>query len=216
MKKYKDETGNRYGRLLVLERTDNSPRGIAMWLCRCDCGQIVAARGDHLRSGATQSCGCYMRDKAKETSQKHDGTKTRLYRIWCNMKNRCYNAKVKSYADYGARGIVVCDEWLYSFEVFRDWSLANGYQDDLTLDRIDTNGNYEPSNCKWSTMLEQQSNRRNNTILPFNGQHKTISQWSRELGISEGTLRSRIDCGWSVERALTEKIHTKHRRNHHA
>ena len=209
MKKYKDETGNRYGRLVVLERTTSSKRGVAMWMCRCDCGRIIVARGDHLRRGATLSCGCYMRDKAKEYSQKHGGTKTRMYRIWCNMKNRCNNAKVKMFADYGGRGIKVCDEWHHSFEAFRNWALSNGYQDDLTLDRIDVNGNYEPTNCRWTTIAEQQSNRRNNTILTFDGRQKTIQQWSKERGIAVSTIRSRIKSGWTVDRALTEPVTDK-------
>lgn len=120
------------------------------------------------------------------------------------MINRCSSVGWKSYKNYGGRGIQVCPEWKASFEVFRDWALANGYQDDLTLDRKDVNGNYEPSNCRWATKKQQANNTRKSLYLEFNGEVKTAKEWADELGLNYNTLYSRITTkGWSVEKALT-------------
>lgn len=135
----------------------------------------------------------------------HGGTGTRLYRAWQNMKARCYRKSSREYENYGGRGIEVCDEWKKHFEPFRDWSLQNGYSDLLTLDRINVNGNYEPNNCRWITNKEQQSNRRDNVLIEFNGDIKTLSQWSEYLGIGFKTLQDRIN-RWGVEKALTTPL----------
>lgn len=117
----------------------------------------------------------------------------RLYNIWCGMKRRCNNPKDACYPRYGAKGISVCNEWLHNFSAFEQWSLANGYSDTLTIDRIDNNGNYSPDNCRWITHDEQQRNRSNNVRVEHNGESKTISEWSRLLGISDKTLYKRYD-----------------------
>lgn len=208
-----DITNQRYGRLVVVARDGSDKKGHALWECKCDCGKRITVRGDHLRRGATQSCGCYMREKAKKQHKRHGETGTRLYSIWCNMKKRCDDQKYKSYPNYGAKGIKVCPEWSESFEAFRDWSISNGYRDDLTIDRIDVYGNYEPENCRWSTMLEQQNNRGNNRVISFRGVSKTVSQWAKETGISEGTIRSRLDRGWPADRVLADPVNKKHIKN---
>lgn len=135
--------------------------------------------------------------------EKHNMAHTRLYTSWCNMKARCYRKTMKRYERYGGRGIIVCDKWKNSFIAFKNWAMANGYQDDLTLDRINVDGNYEPSNCRWISNIEQQSNRGNNRMITYNGETKTLTQWAKKIGLGVKTLQGRIDDGWSIEKALT-------------
>ena len=134
-------------------------------------------------------------------------TKNHLYNTWRAMKSRCYNKNDKSYKWYGAKGIIVCDEWKDSYISFKQWALDNGYKDGLTIERIDTNGNYVPNNCCWKTILEQANNRSDNINITYNGETKTLKQWSKQIGIPYQTLQFRIsDSGWDVERAFTEPL----------
>ena len=209
-----DLTGQRFGRLTVIRR-DESRKKAAYWLCRCDCGKEKVVQGCHLRSGATVSCGClHMENAFKSNWSTHGGSGTRLYAEWIGMKGRCCNKRNKRYPDYGGRGIKVCSEWLDSFEAFREWALANGYQDDLTIERKDVNGDYCPENCCWATQKEQQNNRRNNHYLTYQGRRQTIKQWAEETGINEVAIYSRINkLGWPPERALTEPINNPKKPN---
>lgn len=138
---------------------------------------------------------------------KHGMRGTRLYNIWCSMKQRCCNKKDKDYKRYGGRGIRVCDEWITDFKAFYEWSMANGYADNLTIDRIDVNGNYAPNNCRWVSVKVQNNNRRSCKLIEYNGEIHNLAQWSALLGINEITLGSRLNKGWSIERAFAEPVH---------
>lgn len=159
MSRFIDMAGKRFGRLTVIERNGSDTGGIR-WKCRCDCGNVVTVRGTHLRSGATLSCGCYQKTAVKMSNTTHGQWLSRLHRIWSAMKQRCYNPKNTGYANYGGRGIRVCDEWLNSFSAFYNWALSHGYDDTLTIDRINNDGNYEPNNCRWLTRAQQNKNKR--------------------------------------------------------
>ena len=159
-------TGQRFGRLTVIERAENNKCGNTMWLCKCDCGNTTIAQGTHLKSHHTQSCGCFQKD----ISTKHHQSHSRLYYVWRSMKYRCYNKNHKNYKDYGGRGISIDPRWK-DFAAFRDWAMANGYDEtapygQCTIDRIDTNGNYCPENCRWTDMKTQRQNQRKKEETP--------------------------------------------------
>ena len=155
--------GKRFGRLVVIEKDSTSKR--TKWICQCDCGNIKSIQQCHLKSGATVSCGCYQKEKASEYNTTHGKTGHSLNNRWCAMKQRCYNPKCKSYKNYGARGITVCDEWLNDFDSFYNWSIENGYQEDLELDRIDNDKGYSPDNCRWVKAVTNNHNRRNTAMI---------------------------------------------------
>ncbi len=135
---------------------------------------------------------------------------TRLYGIWNGIKQRCNNPNRPKYKSYGGRGIKVCNEWNTSFKSFYDWAMANGYRDDLTIDRIDVNGNYEPSNCRWTSLKEQSYNKTTSKFISYNGEVKTLAEWAQEYGIKYGTLFYRIKNGWDIGEALNESVSKSH------
>ena len=162
MSKINDLTGKKFGKLTVIKYYGSNKYGRALWLCVCDCGNTKIARGGTLISNATKSCGCYNSESAKKRFTKHNLSNTKLYKVWQGMKTRCYDKNFIYYCNYGARGITICDEWKNNFMTFYNWAMANGYKEGLTIDRINNDGIYEPSNCKWSTRAEQNRNKRYN------------------------------------------------------
>lgn len=202
-KKVIDITGRRFGRLVVLQQAEQSQSGDIRWLCQCDCGKITTVRGSCLRSGHTQSCGCYQRERTGNANRRHGETDSRIHHEWAAIKARCYNPKNKRYNRYGGRGITLCPEWRESFEAFRYWALANGYRDDLTIDRIDNDGNYCPENCRWATQKEQQNKRSNTKKVEYKGETRSLKQWAEKYGIRYATFYRRLRDGWSFEDALT-------------
>ena len=187
MGKFIDLTGKHFGYLTVLKKCEYSKTSHTyLWECQCVCGNITKINGNNLKSGHTISCGC---KKGKTTHGKHD---TRLYCIYYNMKQRCYNSKTKWFKNYGGRGITICQEWLDDFMNFYNWAIDNGYKDNLTIDRIDVNGNYCPENCRWVDKITQANNTRNNRYETYNGETHTIAEWAIILGINSSTLRNRL------------------------
>jgi len=212
MSRIADLTGRRFGRLVVLYDTGERKDGHVVWHCRCDCGNEVDRRSDYLTSGHTKSCGCYNRERAAEAHTVHGMSRRRKYHpvywIWGAMLQRCENQNCTYYKDYGGRGITVCPEW-HDAKIFINWALANGWRKELTLDRIDNDGNYEPSNCHWVTRKEQARNRRSNRRITFNGKTQTLAQWAEELNIKDKILWARINVlHWPIERVLTEPVNS--------
>lgn len=204
-----DLTGQCFGRLTAIRPEGRSSDGKMLWVCVCKCGAVVKMRSSLLRSGHTKSCGCMQREKASElnkmTKTTHHATHTRLYGVWRGMRRRCAAKTGEKYEHYVKRGIIVCAEWESSFEEFQKWALANGYRDDLTLDRKDNNGPYCPENCRWVTMEVQNNNRRINRFITHRNETRTLSQWAKCVGVRPDTLRRRLDRGWDIERALATK-----------
>lgn len=158
--KAKDLTSQRFGRLVVISSLPAKSNGKTRWLCRCDCGRETEVGSSyHLTSGNTRSCGCLHNDTARARHLVHGGKGTRLYNIWKNARQRCRNPRATDYDLYGRRGVKFSPEW-DDFKAFREWALANGYSDELTLDRIDPDGDYGPTNCRWVTWKEQRHNQR--------------------------------------------------------
>jgi hypothetical protein len=207
MGKFADLTGFRFGRLTVVSRgktvkRTNNRGTLTYWVCKCDCGKIKEVLSSDLKKGATTSCGCYQRQRSKESNMTHGLSETRLYNIWSHMKERCTNQNAIDFYRYGGVGVSVCEEWISSFEAFRDWSLKNGYRDDLTIDRIDGTRGYEPSNCRWATTEQQNNNKKNNIIVEYDGKRMTLGQLSKTVGVNYCKLWRCVKNGMTPESAV--------------
>ena len=197
----KDLTGNKYGRLTVINRSNDKGRRVK-WFCACDCGGSKEIVSDQLISGKTNSCGCLKKESIAAVNFSHGLCKTREYRSWAHAKARCGNPKDAKFAAYGARGISMCDRWKLSFEVFiSDMGRAPAGH---TLDRINVNGNYEPSNCRWATLKQQANNTRANVIATAFGFTGTLKQVAEHFAVNYKILHQRINkFGYTVEQAIT-------------
>lgn len=215
MGNFEDLTGKKFNRLTVIERAGSNKNKQALWLCKCDCGNEVKVISADLKSGHTKSCGCLHIQRIiqynKQTKSTHNMTNTRLYKIWYTMKQRCYYTKHKSYNNYGAKGIRICQEWINDFQSFYDWAIKNGYDENAkygkcTLDRIDVNGNYEPDNCRWVDMKVQTRNRTNNHLLTYNGETHCISEWAEKLNIPKYAIMNRLRQKWNLQKIFNTPI----------
>ena len=200
----KDYTGIKSGRLTVIGFDHKTPTNHVYVKCKCECGKEVVVRASFILHQTTKSCGCYAAERKKEKSTKHGMFGTRIYNIWMGMKRRCYDPKTDGYKFYGARGITFCDEW-NDFKPFYEWAMENGYSDDLTIDRIDSTGNYCPENCRWVDYKSQGRNKRSNTRATYNGVTLCLSEWAEKFGIKYETFLSRLRRGYSLEEALMHK-----------
>lgn len=196
-----DLTGKKFGNWTVLGPAVVTNKRHPKWNCLCKCGTRRPVFAQSLRSGASKGCGCTVARMASERSRKHGKSHTSLYKAWAGMKDRCFNPNNLHYAEYGGRGITVCDRWRDSFSNFI--ADMGDRKPGLTIERIDNDGNYEPGNCKWATRKEQQRNRRVCNNLTFNGETLCVSEWAERIGLKHETLRGRLSRGWSVEKALT-------------
>lgn len=213
MSKFIDRTGQKLGRLTLIERVENNKFNQVQWKCRCDCGKEVIVKAYSLTTGQTKSCGCLKKEQnyINIAKVKHNMTNTRLYNIWRNMKSRCLNPNNKRHKFYFDKGITVCDEWKNDFMNFYNWAINNGYRDNLTIDRINNNGNYEPKNCRWATITEQNNNQSNNIRIKYNESEYTLSELSKIYNIKRATLYDRIKRGWTIDEALNRKVAKRNR-----
>lgn len=202
-----DIVGKKFGNLSVLKFSHRVPQKIKgytyYYLCKCTCGDTCVVERFHLKYGHTQSCGCLQKSRTSEASKIHGLEKSRLYHIWQGIKRRCLNGNEHNYPKYGGRGIKIYKEWVNNPSNFINWALANGYTDNLTIDRIDVNGDYEPSNCRWVTQKEQSRNKRNTLKISYNGKNLPLAEWCEILNLKYSKIHQRIyKYKWSIERSF--------------
>lgn len=202
--------GTRFGRVTVLHEVAQRRNHERYFLCECDCGTVWEVALGTLTGGETKSCGCLRRERFVSRLESHGQSRMPLYSVWRAMRQRCQNAANPVYEHYGGRGIRVCDEW-QGFAAFSDWAMTNGYRAGLTIERIDNDGNYEPSNCTWIPQSQQSNNTRRNRILTFRGKTMNLAEWADRLGINPATLGGRISRGWGIEATLTIPVRSTRR-----
>lgn len=196
---FQDLTGQKFNKLSVI-KLDETRKARPYWICRCDCGNTVSVRADLLKTGNTKACGCLH----KKHGQALQGNHSRLYGIYNDMKRRCYNKRNKSYRFYGEKGITVCNEWLGDdgFLKFLEWSNFNGYSENLSIDRIDPDGQYSPLNCRWVEWGVQANNKSNNLNVSYNGKTQSLANWCRELNLNYSKVRQRLYHGKTFEESI--------------
>lgn len=207
-----DRTGRRYGRLLVVSFAGQTHDKKSKWNCVCDCGNKNVATGANLHRGTIVSCGCFAREQSRLRCRTHGDSKVTEFKTWCGIKDRCTNPKANGYHLYGGAGIKVCARWLNSYENFLA-DMGRKPSPRHSIDRIDGTKGYSPDNCRWATWEDQANNRSNNNRLVFNGITLTVSQWARKTGILKSTLRERLNRGWSIPDALTNRQDSSRRCN---
>ena len=193
-RKIDDLTNQKFGRLTVLGLDTEKQSRKTYWICQCECGTIKSCRSDSLKSGAIVSCGCRKKEQDKENLTKHYDhmqSGTRLYGIWQGMKGRCYNEHNSRYVNYGGRGIKVCDEWKDNFTAFYQWAIENGYSEKLTIDRINVDGDYEPSNCRWTDIKTQCNNRTSNIKITIGNSTRTLTEWCEIFNVDYKKIKAR-------------------------
>jgi len=199
-----DLTGQRYGRLIAINSTDEKKGGSIVWKCLCDCGNLTVVPVSGLRSGNTRSCGCLNKETSVNNLNPttHGMSKTKIYKVWVDMLNRCRSKNSKDYERYGGRGITVCKRWLRFESFYKD---MGDRPEGLTIERKNNNGNYELSNCKWATQKEQCNNKRNNRIIKYNNEILNVTQWTKRLNISQAAFQYRLK-NWTIEEAITTPV----------
>lgn len=211
--------GKRYNKLVVVEDAGKDEHNRPMVKCICDCGNETTTLLKYLKNGDTKSCGCLKHHVFDDHNFKHGLTprdfndyEKRIYIIWRNMRRRCNNESDQAYNHYGGRGIVVCEDWNNDYALFREWAVSNGYSPELTIDRIDVNGNYCPENCRWVTMKEQTYNKRNTVYIEYQGERHTFLDWSKITGIRLSILKSRYRQGEPFETMFDLNVGSEHRK----
>jgi hypothetical protein len=204
--------GDRYGRLVIVQESGKQ-NGYRRFLCKCDCGTEKNIDLRQLRSGDTKSCGCYKNDIFLKRNTKHglSGGRnkiTHLYNVWLAMRQRCLNKNNPNYKNYGQRGIRICEEW-DDYEIFHNWAMSNGFAENFTIERIDNNSGYNPSNCTWIPQSKQSCNTRRNKRITFNGKTRILKEWATELEIKYDTLFGRLARGWDVKEAFTTPLQSQ-------
>lgn len=212
--------GTRFGRVVIIEEIEPKNKN-RQFLCICDCGNECNKSIKTLFKQGISSCGCYQTEynnsaKTERRTENHPYLHTRLYSIWLGMKKRCFNKNSRAYKWYGSKGIIVCDSWKNRFINFYEWSIKNGYSDDLTIDRIDSNGNYEPSNCRWIPWSDQNNNKTTSKILRYQGENISAIDLSRKYNICYTTLIGRLKRGWSVKSAIETKVDKRFKNSSYA
>ena len=202
MRKQIIKAGDKFNKLTAIKFSHKGKGYRKYWLFKCDCGNEKVIYVNNVKSGHAKSCGCSLKENCGRTIT-HGMARTKSYSSWEAMKNRCLNKNNSAYKNYGGRGIKICPEWLGKDGIKNFYEDMGERPENKFLDRINNNGNYEPTNCKWSTMKEQQNNRSNNHLITFKGKTQNIKQWSEELGIKYSIIHGRLRYGWSIERALT-------------
>lgn len=211
--RYKDLSGQKFGRITVLSYAYTSIWQQAMFMCLCDCGTTKIIRGSQLSSGNTRSCGCLHKEISQNvmkkvnasgfrcvtSSTRHGGHGSKLNMAWQRMRSRCHSVNADHYKHYGGRGIGICKEW-DDYATFREWAISTGYDGTREIDRIDNDGDYCPENCRWATRTEQMRNRRNTVKISHEGVTKPLADWCDDYGIKYKLAHARYKKGYTFER----------------